>query len=403
MRIIFISLSVAGNSRRDNITYNFIVKEMEELVRQGHDIYFFAEDLDKDVIINGIKYLSHDSNIEKIKLHRRLLNVLYLIKHFNLLWKLFICYPLRTLGLCGIERSLGRLIAKYNIDLIHSHFFYPWGECGVMSARDYDIPLVATLRGAELYSCRDLDYGAMLDSFFALTSKLFLKYIDIFTAPSHFLVNRLKGMYKIADEKVKYVPNGITLLNEANYPKKQYDKFEFITIGGFIKRKNIDILLTLFARLKDKNVELTIVGNGPLKNNFINKICDGCLDHIKIIDEIPKDELFNLIASKDCTIHPSLIEGMPNVVLESLALGVPCLVSDIPVHREIIREGINGFLFDPNNEFDLLDKLMFIVNNREKISIMKNECIESIKKYDLSLKIKSYIHIYNELLQKKMH
>lgn len=367
---------------------------MEEIAKRGHKIYFFAEYIEKDIIYNNVRYISHDSNVEKNIYMRRILSLVYLIRHIHYLSRLLLRFPKRTISLCSIERSIGNIIRKYNIDVIHSHFFYPSGECGVLSALDNKIPIIATLRGAELYKCKKLDYGAMLDDFFLLTFSQFYKYINMFTAPSQYLVGRLKSLFAIMDNKVKHIPNGILLTAANVYPNERSHGCKFITVANLIKLKNIEILLSTFARLKDKGILLTIIGNGPLRDKFETLIKDSELSHITILDEVPKCRLFQLIINSDCMIHPSLIEGMPNVILESLALGVPCLVSDIPVHKEIIQEGVNGFIFKPYDESDLESKILYIIKNIDKLKLMRDNCIESVKKYDLNIKIDSYIEAY---------
>jgi GalNAc-alpha-(1->4)-GalNAc-alpha-(1->3)-diNAcBac-PP-undecaprenol alpha-1,4-N-acetyl-D-galactosaminyltransferase len=61
-------------------------------------------------------------------------------------------------------------------------------------------------------------------------------------------------------------------------------------------------------------------------------------------------------------VHPSYIEGLPNVVCEALACSRPVIVSDIPAHSYLIQNGNNGFLFDHRNPVDLADKIKMFIN-----------------------------------------
>ena len=62
-----------------------------------------------------------------------------------------------------------------------------------------------------------------------------------------------------------------------------------------------------------------------------------------------KGLIHQVLAEHDALIHPSLFEGMPNVICESLAAGKPVLASNVSDNGRLVKEGERGFLFDPNN------------------------------------------------------
>ena len=400
MNVLFLSISVPPGDKRDNVTYNFIMKEMKELSRRGNNVYFLAECLEENMIIDNIKCISKDKTLEKNIIIRRMRNLLFLIKHLRFFWQDVFISMQKTMGICGIERAVDRIIKKYHIDLIHTHFFYPDGENAMISAKKYNLPLVATVRGAELYNCPDMEYGAMLDKYYRVMLKRSLKFVNCVTAPNRYLVKRLIDDFVNSPEKVKYLPNGIKTGLSITRIKKRNDQLQFIAIGRLIKRKNYERLLAAFTALNGNNFRLIIVGNGPLHDFLIQYIKENKLASIALLDEMRQDELFSLMVNSDCLIHPSLIEGLPNVVLESLAVGTPCLVSNIPAHRDLIKEGHNGYLFDPYDETDLISKIRFILSNRNVLFEMRNNCFESVKDYSIEAKIDSYTRIYTQLLSK---
>lgn len=165
-----------------------------------------------------------------------------------------------------------------------------------------------------------------------------------------------------------------------------------------IKRKNLDIIFaSLKELLKEFEFKIFIVGSGPLRQRYEKIIKISSLNNILINDEMPKNDLFKLISTCDCLINPSFCEGMPNVVLESLAIGIPCLVSDIPGHHELIEEGINSFFFDPYDINSFISKMRYILSNKDILGRMRDNCINSVKKYSIEIKIDRYIEIYTKL------
>ena len=58
----------------------------------------------------------------------------------------------------------------------------------------------------------------------------------------------------------------------------------------------------------------------------------------------PRDQLAQMYAASDCLFHPTLYEGMPNVVLEAMASGLPVIASDVPGNNDLVRDGKTGLL-----------------------------------------------------------
>jgi glycosyltransferase involved in cell wall biosynthesis len=67
----------------------------------------------------------------------------------------------------------------------------------------------------------------------------------------------------------------------------------------------------------------------------------------------------------DIYISPSHVDGSSVSLMEALASGLPCLVSDIPGNREWIEDGVNGWLFRDGDAQDLAEKITFAINNRK--------------------------------------
>lgn len=397
MNILFLSIDVPTGNKRDKIAYNFVVKEMKVLAGQGYNIYFLSGTLSKDEIIDNVKYISKDSILEQNKVLRRIKNLFFLTRHITFFLRFCFISFRKTMNICSDERAIHKIISKFHIDLIHTHFFHPSGENALFSSIKYKIPIIATLRGAELMNRHDLDYGAMLDSYFKTMAMRTLKYVSFFTVPNKFLYKQLINDFNILPDKIKYLPNGVHINKCVSVESTKDDKIKFIAVGGLIKRKNYDILLSVFKCLQKDNLRLTIVGSGPLYGYLESIIKKECLTNVLIIDEMPKDKLFELISNSDCLLHPSFIEGMPNVVMESLVLGIPCIASNIPGNQELIIDDFNGWLFNPSDTDELVSKIKHYINyinNKENILLLRENCINSIRNFSIQSKIKGYSRIY---------
>jgi glycosyltransferase involved in cell wall biosynthesis len=93
-------------------------------------------------------------------------------------------------------------------------------------------------------------------------------------------------------------------------------------------------------------LRLTICGDGEQRSDMLATIRELGLDDC-VAWEGYRHDIYRLMSGADMLVVPSWWEGMPNVLLESLAIGLPCAVSDIPAHRRIIGATRAALLFDP--------------------------------------------------------
>lgn len=103
----------------------------------------------------------------------------------------------------------------------------------------------------------------------------------------------------------------------------------FIHIGRFTKQKNHSELAVIFKEILmiDNNSRLLCVGDGRTKGNFIRKCKDlNVLERVIFLEQ--RSDINELLMAADIMLLPSLFEGLPNVVMEAQATGLPCLVSD---------------------------------------------------------------------------
>jgi len=78
---------------------------------------------------------------------------------------------------------------------------------------------------------------------------------------------------------------------------------------------------------------------------------------------VKPEEIPLLTAAMDIGVHTSLREGLPRAVVQILASGKPVIAFDIDGAREVIEDGVNGFLVPPEDEINLEKKLRFLIEN----------------------------------------
>jgi glycosyltransferase involved in cell wall biosynthesis len=135
-----------------------------------------------------------------------------------------------------------------------------------------------------------------------------------------------------------------------------------VTAGVLTPRKNIEILLKSLAKLGKEDLFLLIVGDSTQKGdlyyrNYIETLIKklDLAKRVMITGWVGKEELWRILAAADLFVLPSTKEGMPNVILESLGVDLPCIGSNIPGIRDILHYEI--LMFDLFNGEALTQKI----------------------------------------------
>ena len=397
-RVLFLAMSFGSDNVRDNVTYPFLLREIRELANRDVEVFFIRTDGAQTTHGGLVHYISIDDLLEKSRVRRRVSTLRFIMKNLASLFEALTVSPKRTYHMCEFERVCERAISLFSIEIIHTHFGFPGGGNAFLCAKGSRVPVVSTLRGSEILNRPDLDYGAMRSRHFRrLFSRTILTCRRI-TVPNRNMMEYLVTELGVNKARVQYLPNGVNVGSFKTVPPTPKKIVNCIAIGHFIKLKNFGFLLTAMAPLLRQNkLSLRLVGKGPLKEELLAQIKNGEYGSVELLPEMPSVEVYKLISASDCLIHPSLSEGMPNVVLESLALGRPCLVSDIPAHREIIEQDVNGFFFNPFNSASLTQILERIAENPSSLRNMYTTCTETANRFTVSRKIQGYLDIYSDI------
>ncbi len=143
--------------------------------------------------------------------------------------------------------------------------------------------------------------------------------------------------------------NRFTLTQKNNDPELASTKL--IYIGNLIQTKGVFELAHAFRELcKSHDIKLTIVGNGPCENDLRDILSSEIVkEKVYFTGALSHSEVAKELSASDCLVLPSYSEGVPNVVMEALASGIPVLATDVGGIPEIVNDK-NGILFEPQNK-----------------------------------------------------
>lgn len=205
---------------------------------------------------------------------------------------------------------------------------------------------------------------------------------------------------------IKCIPNGASLpLWKRNLQEKQALRKElglqegikyFIFVGRFSQEKNPDVLFKAFEKLQRKDVALIMLGMG----NMWQPLKDRCPDNIIMPGFTTR--VYDYMKASDYYISASDVEGLANTILESMSVGLPMLLSDIPSHREVlanVKGECIGYLIDNHSPEDIRTKIDKIMNiNYIEVSNILQNLYE--KKYTAEIMSRKYQKVYLDLMEK---
>ncbi|AYF43038.1 glycosyltransferase protein [Halobacteriovorax sp. BALOs_7] len=160
----------------------------------------------------------------------------------------------------------------------------------------------------------------------------------------------------LSDKKIKVLPNALDLSSVVNLQSKEKVSKRIIFCGRFNKIKNISGLLNVFKALirKDSEFKLYMIGDGPLRSNIEDFIYENGLSGNITLVGLQKNP-FKYFNPGSILLLTSFNEGLPNVLIEALACGLPVISSDCKTGpREIIADKYGVLLPIPisSKEFD---------------------------------------------------
>jgi len=218
-----------------------------------------------------------------------------------------------------------------------------------------------------------------------------LNQFSTLTCPSLELKNLISNWG--INKPIVIIPNGVAAVEETEVNKE----FDVVTVSRLIKLKNIDKLIIACTNTKSK---LAIIGSGPEEIYLKGLALDlnapveflGQLNEMDVIKILRKSKMFALLSD---------YEGHSLALLQSMACGIPAIVSDVKGNIDVITDKVEGLVVNVNNQAEIESAIKKLSNSPDLL--MKYGTAGKLKSknvYDLENQIDKVIHLmklnYNE-------
>jgi len=305
-------------------------------------------------------------------------------------------------------RRLYKLIRQERPHIVNT-FLFTADVYGRLAARLAGVPAVIS-------SQRNMDFWKKFHHI--LADRLLAGNTDLFVANAMAVKGFVRQKFRVPDSKICVVYNGI----DSEKFKPGPEKPEILSrigipegariigmIAHFAPRKDHEMFLRVAARLKTRYPDLYFVllgDDGALKTQAKNTAkALGISLSVRFLPSAAHEGGFentDILPLLDVSVLFSHYEGCANVILESMACAKPVVASRVGGNSEIIREGKTGFLVDPVNPKEAIERIAYILDNPGFASSIGDSARAFVKRvFSFEKMASSMEEIYRELLKAK--
>lgn len=134
--------------------------------------------------------------------------------------------------------------------------------------------------------------------------------------------------------------------------------------AGSLRKKNLGVVIEAFAKAvrSVSSAKLVIVGDGPMRNTWIEQARNlGIEDNVIFMGYVSDEKKLELLSKCSALVFPSLVEGFGLAILEAFAMSKPVMVSNIESVKELVHDGLNGFVI--SNPADWENKMKLLLSD----------------------------------------
>lgn len=284
-----------------------------------------------------------------------------------------------------------KLQKKERFDICLVFFGIPSGPIGYLLKKKYKLPYVIRFGGGDVPGFQER--FTKVYKLIAPAIKLIWKNADALIANSQGLKDMALDFYDKKDFEI--ICNGVDTDIFHPIEKKETDEFRILFVSRLIERKGLQFIIPQLQEIQkkvSKKVRLIVVGDGPYRETLEQIVREkNVQEMVEFVGQKDKKEIVSFYQKADVFILPSEKEGMPNVVLEAMACGLPIIMTPCEGSKELVTN--NGFIV---NHEDFGKK---IIECCEKPDMTKKLSVASRKNILDGFSWKRVVDNYEKLLK----
>ncbi|AUC61593.1 Glycosyltransferase [Cyanobacterium sp. HL-69] len=296
--------------------------------------------------------------------------------------------------------QLACIAREQNFTHLHAHFATSATVVARLASHFAEIPYTFTTHAKDIFheSVVPTEYASKLtDAAAAVTiSKYNLDY--------------LQQTYGAAAQKVQLIYNGLDL-QRYEFASPQHRPAKIVAVGRLVEKKGFGVLIDACQILRERGVIFTceIAGAGEEELNLRQQIEKlGLQEQVKLLGIRPQGEVTKLMQSASVMAAPCVVggdsnkDGLPTVLLEAMALGTPCISTNLTGIPEVLRHRETGLMVEQNDPIALAEAIAQLLENadlRVELATQARQLME--QKFDIHRNAAKLRTVFSNATSKK--
>ena len=264
-----------------------------------------------------------------------------------------------------LATKMAEVMTRYELDILHVHYAIPHSISAYlakMMLKERTIPFVTTLHGTDITLVGN-------DRSYLPITRFGIEQSDAVTAVSQYLRQRTLDEFQIT-RPISVIPNFVDCdvyvrASDKGLRKRfaKPDESILIHISNFRPLKRLEDVIEIFSLVrKQRPARLLMVGDGPErpKAEWLAKT-HGIADDVNFMGK--QNDMAQLLSVSDILLLPSELESFGLVALEAMACEVPVVATNVGGIPEVVRHGIDGYLFPVGDVRSMADACLNILEN----------------------------------------
>lgn len=308
---------------------------------------------------------------------------------------------------------------RFRFDAWHLHYAYPIGSALPLLQR-MEIEPVLTCHGIDIQTVPAVGYGLRLDpeidrevtstlrrckKLVGISSDIRKKFLEagcsaqhVFEIPNGVSVDHMNSISRKAA--------AMRIRSKCRLPPGSHI---ILTVGRYHPVKRFDLIPEMIASLVNarKDFVWVVVGTGCA--SLVDAVADrGLDDYLRLlgpfgmqrgleteVPSFPSIETVEILRASDVFAFPTRVEGMPLVVLEAMAAGLPVVSMDVPGVRDLVESGVNGVLSEEGQAEDMAQNIKTLLSDPQMRKEMGVTGQQKARRYDWAIVAQQYVDLYS--------
>tara|TARA_B100001287_G_scaffold72444_1_gene60074 strand:- start:6872 stop:8008 length:1137 start_codon:yes stop_codon:yes gene_type:complete len=211
----------------------------------------------------------------------------------------------------------------------------------------------------------------------------------------------LNYAHSVLDKKLHnkiYTLNNAVNFNRFNVKQNNVSKeIKLLNIGSFVPKKNQKLAIDILHLLKKEGVNVTLVflGDGPMKESLM-QYCKHLNLSKHILFKGNVNNVTHYLKNSNIYLHTAVYEPFGLVILEAMAAGLPVVSLDGKGNRDIITNGVNGYILSNPSAYEFATKIQKLFSEKNRYKLFSENGKKTAKKHDIKNYVKNLLSLYKD-------